>query len=149
MYNMLRFVIMKNIFSGLQKERNIWRHVSSLCCKFLKNPFKVWFYTYFFFHAFIYEYSLRAGADNPLGTKFDVNRKALPICPFVASLKKSLWSLILYIFSHAFIHAYQSLACETSINTDFSKLFSLKRIYVKYKNAILSLIGCCFRTWKD
>ena len=25
-------------------------------------------------------------------------------------------------------HAYQSLACETAINTDFSELFSLKRI---------------------
>ena len=34
-------------------------------------------------------------------------------------------------------HAYQSLACETAINTDFSELFSVKRIYVKYKNAIL------------
>ena len=42
--------------------------------------------------------------------------------------------------------AYQSLACETAINTDFSELFSLKRIYVKYKNAILSLIDCFFRT---
>ena len=48
-----------------------------------------------------------------------------------------------------FEHAYQSLACETAINTDFSELFSLKRFYVKYKNAILSLIGCFFRTWKD
>ena len=47
------------------------------------------------------------------------------------------------------VHAYQSLACETAINTDFSELFSLKQIYVKYKNAILSLIDCFFRTWKD
>ena len=46
-------------------------------------------------------------------------------------------------------HTYQSLACETTINNEFSKLFSLKRIYVKYKNAILSHIGCSFRTWKD
>ena len=46
-------------------------------------------------------------------------------------------------------HAYQSLACETAINTDFSELFSLKRIYVKYKNAILSLIDSFFRIWKD
>ena len=44
------------------------------------------------------------------------------------------------------MHAYQSLACETAINTDFSELFSLKRIYVKYKNAILSLIDCFFHT---
>ena len=46
-------------------------------------------------------------------------------------------------------HAYQSLACKTAINTDFSELFSLKRIYVKYKNAILSLIDSFFRIWKD
>ena len=44
---------------------------------------------------------------------------------------------------------YQSLACETAINTDFSELFSLKCIYVKYKNAILSLIDSFFRIWKD
>ena len=42
-------------------------------------------------------------------------------------------------------HAYQSLACETAISTDFSELFSPKRIYVKYKNAILSLIDSLFR----
>ena len=47
------------------------------------------------------------------------------------------------------VHAYQLLACETAINTDFSELFSLKQIYVEYKNAILSLIDCFFRTWKD
>ena len=46
-------------------------------------------------------------------------------------------------------HAYQSLACETAINTDFIELFSLKHIYEKCKNAILSLIDCFFRTWKD
>ena len=46
-------------------------------------------------------------------------------------------------------HAYQSLACETTINTDFSELFSLKCIYVKYKNAILSLIDSFFRIWRD
>ena len=44
------------------------------------------------------------------------------------------------------MHAYQSLACETAINTDFSELFPLKRIYVKYKNAILLLIDGFFRT---
>ena len=46
-------------------------------------------------------------------------------------------------------HAYQSLACESAINTEFSELFSLKRIFVKYKTAILSLIDCFFRSWKD
>ena len=43
-----------------------------------------------YFHAFIHVYSPRAGTDNPLGTKFDVNRNSLSVCPAVASLKKSL-----------------------------------------------------------
>ena len=48
---------------------------------------------------FIHVYSPRSGTDNPLGTKlYDVNRKPLSLCPFVASLKKSLWSLIFYRF---------------------------------------------------
>ena len=38
---------------------------------------------------------------------------------------------ILGFYSHN-IHAYQSLAFETAIDTDFSELFSMKRIYVKY-----------------
>ena len=38
---------------------------------------------------------------------------------------------------------------KPAINTDFSELFSLKRIYVKYKNAILSLIDSFFRIWMD
>ena len=38
-----------------------------------------------YLHAFIHVYSPRAGADNPLGTKVDVNRKPLLLCPFVAS----------------------------------------------------------------
>ena len=43
-------------------------------------------------------------------------------------------------------HAYQSLEYETAMNIDFSEFFSLKHIYVKYKNAILSLIDCFFHT---
>ena len=40
-----------------------------------------------YFNAFIHVYSPRAGADNPLGTNVDVNRKPLSLCPFVASFK--------------------------------------------------------------
>ena len=43
-----------------------------------------------YFNAFIHVYSHRAGADNPLGTNVDVNRKPLSLCPFVASFKQSL-----------------------------------------------------------
>ena len=34
-----------------------------------------------------FKHSLLAGADNPLGPKFDVNRKASLLWSFVASLK--------------------------------------------------------------
>ena len=37
-------------------------------------------------------------------------------------------------------HTYQSLASETTINIEFSELFSLKRIYVKYKNAKIAFL---------
>ena len=41
------------------------------------------------FNAFIHVYSPRIGADNPLGTNDDVNRKQLHVslCPFVASFE--------------------------------------------------------------
>ena len=41
-------------------------------------------------------------ADNPFGTKFDVNRKALSLCPFVASFKKISLKSDLYIFFQSF-----------------------------------------------
>ena len=40
-----------------------------------------------YFNAFIHVYSPRVGADNPLGTDVDVNRKPLSLCPFIASFK--------------------------------------------------------------
>ena len=53
-----------------------------------------------YFNAFIHVCSPGAGADNPLGTNVDVNRKPLSLCPFVAGLKKiALKSDFIYIFS--------------------------------------------------
>ena len=40
-----------------------------------------------YFNAFMHVYSPRAGADYPLGTNVDVNKKLLSLCPFVASFK--------------------------------------------------------------
>ena len=77
-------------------------------------------------------------------------QRALPVYDNVRYTAIVLPSLLLAIrdldFRSAPYHAYQSLACETAINTDFSELFSLKRIYVKYINAILSLIDCFVHT---
>ena len=53
-----------------------------------------------YFNAFIHVYSPRAGADNPLRTNVDVNRKPLSLCRFVAGLQKiALKSDFIYIFS--------------------------------------------------
>ena len=51
-------------------------------------------------------YSPRTGADNPLGTNVDVNRKPLSLCPFFASFKTIT---LKYDFKHIlndFIHVY-------------------------------------------
>ena len=49
------------------------------------------------FFSWFYTCIYSPGVD-PLGMKYDVNRNILSLRSFVASLKKSLWSLILYIF---------------------------------------------------
>ena len=54
-----------------------------------------------YFNAIIHIYSPIAGADNPLGTNFDVNRKPLSLCPFVASFKTI--STRFFMFFHMYI----------------------------------------------
>ena len=46
------------------------------------------------------------GQTTARGQNFDVNRNLLSLRSFATSLKKSLWSLILYTFLHDFIHVY-------------------------------------------
>ena len=73
-----------------------------------------------YFNAFIHVCSPRAGADNPLGTNVDVNRKPLSLCPFVASFKMiSSKSDFIHIFND-FIHVYSpgARACNP-LGTNF------------------------------
>ena len=59
-----------------------------------------------YLNAFIHVYRPRAGADNPLGTNVDVNRKPLSLCPFVACFRMiSSKSDFTHIFND-FIHVY-------------------------------------------
>ena len=53
-----------------------------------------------YLNAFIHVYSPRAGADNPLGTNVDVNRKPLSFCTCVQVLKQSLQSTHFFMFFH-------------------------------------------------
>ena len=90
---------------------------------------------------FLYMYiAPKQGQTTPWGQNsyMNINLLSLVICCKFLPLND-----FLTVFP---IHAYQSLSCETAISAEFSELFSLKRIYVKYKNAILSLIDCFFRT---
>ena len=71
---------------------------STICCKFQKFIFEVWFYTHFqiFFEMYI---APGQGQTTLWGQNSDDNRKALSLCPFVANFKKiSLKSDFIHIF---------------------------------------------------
>ena len=82
---------------------------SVICYKFQKHFFVVWFYTVSFMILYMYIVPGQ-GLTTTWWRNFDVNRNILSLRSFVASLKKNLWSLILYNFCHAFIHVYSSRA---------------------------------------
>ena len=54
-----------------------------ICCKFQNDLFEIWFYTHFLIILYMY-IAPRQGQTNPWGQNFDVNRKLLPLRPFVA-----------------------------------------------------------------
>ena len=61
----------------------------------------------FFFHDFIHVYSPRAGADNPLGTKFWCQQEHLVTSVICCKFQKNLFEVWFYtIFFHDFIHVY-------------------------------------------
>ena len=71
------------------------------------------------------------------GRNFYVNRNILSLRSFVASLKKSLWSLILYIVFHDFIHVYSPRAgADSPQGTKF---------WCQQKCLVTSFICCKFQ----
>ena len=76
---------------------------STICCKFQTNLFEFWCYTHFliFFHMYI---APKQGQTTLCGQNPNVNRKALSLCPIVASFKKiSLKSDFIHNFSCFYI----------------------------------------------
>ena len=63
-----------------------------ICCKFQTNLFEFGFYTHLlmFFHMYI---TPGQGQTTLCGQNSDVNKKALSLCPFVASFKKNLFEV--------------------------------------------------------
>ena len=71
---------------------------TKFCCKFKNNVFEIWFYT--FFHDLLHVYSPGAGTDKPPGDKMLMStERPYHFIHLLQVSKKSLWSLILYIFS--------------------------------------------------
>ena len=90
----------------------LWRQQKAqitltICCKFQNDLFEFWFYTHFLIILYMY-IAPGQGQTNPWGQNFDVNRKLLPLRPFVASFKKislnSDFIHIFYVFPHVYSH---------------------------------------------
>ena len=85
-----RFDVKRNVLS-----------LHSFVASFKKNLFKFWFLYILFswFNTCILPRGRdRQPPDSPQGTKVWLQQKGLITLPIVANFKKSLWSLILYIF---------------------------------------------------
>ena len=77
-----------------------------------------------YFNALIHVYRPRAGADNPLGTNVDVNRKPSSLCPFVASFKTISLKYDLKHISNDFIRVYSPRAgADNPLGTKFFNVF--------------------------
>ena len=75
------------------------------------------------------------------GQNPDVNRKALSLCPFVASFKKISLKSDLYIIFHVFIHVYSpGPGADNPLGTEF--------LY-KHKSFVTLVICCKFLPLND
>ena len=115
----------------------------------VKNLFEVWFYTLFFLILYMYiAPGLRL--TTPWGWNFDVNRNTLSLRSFVASLKKSLWSLILYNFFilYMYIAPGQGQTAPRGQNFDVNrKALSLYPFVVSFKEISLKSDFIQYFSW--
>ena len=89
------------------------------------------------FNDFIYVYSCRARADNPLGTNFWCQQKALITLPICRRFKKNCFEVWFYIhFFSFFHHMYNPL--ETKFWWQEKGLFSLP-ICCKFQNDLFEI----------
>ena len=144
--------IIKNIIHVEADVMNIYAKVQlhPPCCKFQKNLFEVWFYTFFSWILYMY-IALRQGQTAPRGQSFDFNRNVLSLHSFVASFKKCLWSLILNNFFHDWIHVYSPGAgVDSPLGTNFDvnrKALSLYPFVASFKEISLKSDFIQFFSW--
>ena len=82
---------------------NFWCQLitSTICCKFQTNLFEFWFYTQFLMFCHLYT-APGQGQTTLCGQNSDVNRKALSLCPFAASLKRNIFEVWFYPYFYLF-----------------------------------------------
>ena len=108
--------------------------------------------SYNFFHDFIHVYSPRAGADNPLRTKFWCQQEHHVTSVICCKFHKNLFEvLILYIFFHDFIHVYNpSSGADSRQGTKFwcqQKWLVTSFICYKFKKMSLKPDFIKFSSW--
>ena len=75
------------------------------------------------------------GQTAPRGQNFDVNRKALPLYPFVASFKEISLKSGLYNFFHDLIHVYRGHTAPRGQSFDVKRTFlSLRSFVASFKS---------------
>ena len=87
------------------------------------------------FHKLINVYSRRSGADNPRGQNFDVNRNLVTSVICYKFKKKSLLSLILYIF-FMILYMYIHVAPGQGLTTPRGRNFC-------QQEHLVTLVICC------
>ena len=77
-----------------------------------------------YFNAFIHVYSTRAGADNPLGTKFWWQQKGLLSLPIYCKFQNDLFEIRFYTHFNDFIHVY---SLGQGQKTPWGQIFDVNR----------------------
>ena len=104
----------------------------------------------FFSWLYIYVYSPGARTESPQGTKFDVNRKALPLYPFVAGFKEI--SLKVWCYTHVYSpRAGQDRGRQPPEDKFWCQqkclVLSLHSFVTSFKKCLWSLILYNFFSW--
>ena len=118
------FNVFKHIYSPSPGAENplvtkFWRQQKAqitltICCKFQNDLFEFWFYTQFLIILYMY-IAPGQGQIKPWGQNFDVNRKLLPLRPFVASFKNISLNSNLYTFL-MFFQMYRDRGRQPFVN---------------------------------
>ena len=103
----------------------------------------------FFFHDFIHVYSPRAGADNPLGTKFWCQQEHLVTSIICRKFQKNLFEVWFYTIFFMILYMYialgqgQTAPREKSFDVN-RNLLSLHSLVASFKKCLWSLLSNFF-----